>query len=70
MFRINNGYDYLVEAVFTGLGDLDRFFEEAARYGVEDRKEYFVLKDVLREAFLSHRPGFEELLLPHMAKGR
>ncbi|MBN1275486.1 Lrp/AsnC family transcriptional regulator [Candidatus Woesearchaeota archaeon] len=70
VFRINNGYDYLVEAVFTGLGDLDQFFEEAGKRQVEERQEYFVLKDVLREAFLSHRPGFEEVILQEMPRTR
>lgn len=66
VFRINNGYDYLVEAVFIGLHDMDSFFEETGVFGVQDRQEYFVLKDVLREGFLSYRPGFEQAYMPDL----
>lgn len=66
VFRINNGYDFLVEAVFVGLHDLDSFFEEAGMLGVQERQEYFVLKDVLREGFLSYKPGFEQAFMPDL----
>ncbi|MBD3208858.1 Lrp/AsnC family transcriptional regulator [Candidatus Woesearchaeota archaeon] len=61
VFRINNGFDYLVEAVFTSMHDLDGFFEETNKRGVTARQEYFVLQDVVREAFLSYKPEFEQL---------
>lgn len=62
LFRINNGFDFLVEAVFRDLDDLHAFFEEAQHFNVLERKEYFVLKDILREAFLSHKPGYNMIL--------
>lgn len=70
VFRINNGYDFMVEAVFVGLNDLDAFFEKASAHGVLQRQEYFVLKDVLREGFLSYRPGFERVCMPDLSPAR
>ncbi|MBW2982937.1 Lrp/AsnC family transcriptional regulator [Candidatus Woesearchaeota archaeon] len=70
IFRINNGYDYLIEAVFTGLGDLDGFFEAASKNGAEERQEYFVLKDVAREQFLTYKPGFEKTTAQDLALKR
>jgi len=59
IFRVNNGYDYLVEAVFRNLHELQEFYEETENRGVEDKQEHFVLEDVAREQFLNHKPGFE-----------
>lgn len=66
IFRINNGYDYFVEGVFMSLGDMNDFFEQSNMYGVQERKEYFVLKDILQEGFLAHKPGFESIILPEI----
>lgn len=64
VFRINNGFDFLVEAVFRDLADLDLFYEQLQVHGVQERQEFFVLQDVVREAFMSYRPGFEMLWEP------
>ncbi len=66
VFRINNGYDYFVEGVFMSLGDMNDFFEQSNLYGVIERKEYFVLKDIMQEGFLSYKPGFETLVMPEI----
>ena len=66
IFRINNGYDYFVEGVFKSLGDMNDFFEQSNMYGVQERKEFFVLKDILQEGFLSYKPGFESMHMPEI----
>lgn len=58
-FRINNGYDYMVEGVFRNLEDLNAFYDQADKRGVEDRKEFFILEDVAREQFMSREPGVD-----------
>lgn len=59
IFRINNGYDYLVEAVFKDLHELNNFYEEAEEKGIQEKQEYFILEDIAREQFMNHQPGFE-----------
>jgi DNA-binding Lrp family transcriptional regulator len=67
-FRINNGYDYLVEGVFRNLEDLNGFYEAADRHGAEERSEYFILEDITREAFMSRQP--ELSTMPMIAAGK
>lgn len=57
IFRINNGFDFLVEAVFSSISQLDRFFDDLGVFDVQERKEYFSLKDIMREGFLTPRHG-------------
>ena len=66
VYRVNNGYDFMVEALFTNLQDLDEFFTQAHKHGVEEKKEFFVLEDVKREAFLSNTTNFEHVDLPQL----
>jgi DNA-binding Lrp family transcriptional regulator len=54
VFRINNGFDFLIEAVFTNMGELDAFLKELGNQKVKKTKEYFVLEDVKREGFMEH----------------
>ncbi len=53
VFRINNGYDYLVEAVFRNMRELTEFVQALEKYHVKEHKEFFVLEDLKREAFLT-----------------
>lgn len=59
IFRVNNGYDYLVEAVFKNLQELQEFYEQTDNYGLEAKQEYFILEDLAREQFMTYQPGFE-----------
>lgn len=53
VFRINNGYDYMVEAIFRDMSDLQRFTELLDRFKIESKQEFFVLEDLKRESFLT-----------------
>ncbi len=53
IFRVNNGFDYLVEAIFRDMSDLNRFLEQLEAFHIENRQELFVLEDIKRECFLS-----------------
>lgn len=53
VFRINNGYDYLVEAIFKNMRDFTEFLASLDRFAIKERKEFYVLQDVKREAFLT-----------------
>lgn len=51
--RINNGYDFLIEAIFRNMKEANDFTEGLERFGVKSVEEYFVLEDLKREAFMS-----------------
>ncbi|MGM5484967.1 MAG: Lrp/AsnC family transcriptional regulator [Nanobdellota archaeon] len=58
-FRINNGYDFMVEAVFSSMIDYQQFCDKLDSAGVKKKHEYFVLKEFKREDFLTSSAGFE-----------
>jgi DNA-binding Lrp family transcriptional regulator len=53
LFRVNNGYDYMIEAIFRDMSDLQNFTEQLDRFEIEARQELFILEDLKRECFLS-----------------
>lgn len=53
VFKINNGYDYLIEAVFKNMKDFTEFMQSLDKFPLKDRKEFYVLQDLKREAFLT-----------------
>jgi DNA-binding Lrp family transcriptional regulator len=53
IFRINNGYDYMIEGIFRDMSDLQKFTELLDRFKIEAKQELFILEDLKRESFLS-----------------
>ncbi|HYD03848.1 MAG TPA: Lrp/AsnC family transcriptional regulator [Alphaproteobacteria bacterium] len=53
VYRVNNGFDYMIEAIFKDMADLQRFTELLDRFQIEDKQELFVLEDIKRESFMS-----------------
>lgn len=53
IYRINNGFDYLVEAIFKDMADLHRFTELLEKFKIEAKQELFILEDLKRESFLT-----------------
>ncbi|MFH1317377.1 MAG: Lrp/AsnC family transcriptional regulator [Candidatus Woesearchaeota archaeon] len=54
VFRITNGYDYMVEAIFKQIKDLEDFLEEMdGKFNIEKRQSYFIIEDIKKEGFMS-----------------
>ncbi len=54
LFKINNGYDFMIEGVFKNLQDLEDFNEELEdKFKIESRQVYYIIEDIRREVFLS-----------------
>ena len=63
VYKINNGFDFLVECVFKHLKELEDFLEGMeSRFKILDKKIYYVIEDIKREGFMSD-PGMVETLL-------
>lgn len=62
IMRINNGYDYLIEAIFKNMAEVQTFLDELDKKGARKREEYYVLEEIARENFLS---GKTHLALIH-----
>ena len=53
-YKINNGYDFLIETVFKELKELDMFMERIdEKFKVLEKRVYYTIEDVTREAFLT-----------------
>ena len=62
VYKINNGYDFLVEAVFRDLKDVDEFLENIdERFKVQEKNVYYIIDDLAREMFMTD-PVHAELL--------
>lgn len=54
VYRINNGYDFLVETVFKDLREADDFIERLeSRFKIREKKIYYIMEDIARERFLT-----------------
>lgn len=54
IYRINNGYDFLVEGVFRDMKEADRFVERLdEKFRIPERRVYYILDDIAREVFLT-----------------
>lgn len=55
IYKINNGFDYLVEVVFKEVRDVESFVEIAeSSAGVDKSVVHYVIDDVKREDFMSN----------------
>jgi len=54
LFRINNGYDFAAECVFTSIRDIEEFIEQVeGQFHVLDRHVYHIIDDLAREKVMS-----------------
>jgi Lrp/AsnC family transcriptional regulator, regulator for asnA, asnC and gidA len=61
MYRINNGYDFMIEAVFRNMVELEDFNDKIEKIGIQSKQEYYILEDIKKEAFIS-QPDLVELM--------
>ena len=55
VFRINNGFDFLIEAIFKNMNDLDTFTKTLDEYNPKEKKEFFIMEDIKREEFMAYK---------------
>jgi DNA-binding Lrp family transcriptional regulator len=62
VFRINNGFDFMIEAIFKDMASMEHFMENLEKFNILNKQELFILEDLKREEFLSDRFHTELLL--------
>ena len=56
VFKINNGYDFLVECVFRNIKELEEFLEHMEnQFKVKQREVYYLVDELKRESFLADK---------------
>jgi len=54
LYKINNGFDYMVECVFRQIKDMDQFLDEVEKkFRIQDKQSFFIIEDLKREEFMS-----------------
>ena len=52
-YRINNGYDFMIEGIFRNIKEMEEFLEDLEEKFTIEKKEYFyIIDDMKREAFM------------------
>lgn len=57
LYRINNGFDFMVEGLFYDVKELEYFLSELENYDILVSKVYYIIDDIKREAFLENTFG-------------
>ena len=52
LYRINNGSDFFVEAVFKDMNEMEEFSEKLEEIGVDKKDRFHVIEEIKRESFL------------------
>ena len=52
-FKINNGYDYMVESIFSNMAEMAEFSESIDDFGLVEKNMYHVIEEVKKEGFMS-----------------
>ncbi len=63
VYKINNGYDFMIDGVFRNMRELEEFLEILQeRFKTKKQETFFVIDDIKREAFLSD-PSIIDLVI-------
>lgn len=53
-YRINNGFDFMLECIFRQMKDLEEFSDLLeSRFKIREIKSFFVIEDIKRESFMA-----------------
>ncbi len=54
VFKINNGYDYLVEGIFKQIKELEDFIEKIEdKFKIKNKQVHYIIEDIKREGFMA-----------------
>lgn len=55
VYKINNGFDFMIEGIFKQIKDVEDFIESLEnKFKIIDKKEFFIVEDLKREEFMSN----------------
>ena len=54
VYKINNGFDFLVEGIFKHMKDLEDFMENLEdKFEIKNKQIHYIIEDIKRESFMS-----------------
>ncbi len=55
LYKINNGYDFMIEAIFRNLKEMEDFIEDLEEnFTIRSKQTYYIIEDIKRESFLEN----------------
>lgn len=55
LYKINNGYDFLIEGIFHDLNELEMFLEDVeSKFKIEEKSVYYIIQELKREEFMAN----------------
>ncbi|MFW5891044.1 MAG: Lrp/AsnC family transcriptional regulator [bacterium] len=55
LYKINNGFDFMIEGIFRNLLEMEDFIENLEnKFQIVEHKSHFIIDDIKREGFLSN----------------
>lgn len=55
LYKISNGYDYMIEGIFKNIKELEDFVEKLdQKYNIKEKHTYYIIDDLKREDFMSN----------------
>ena len=53
IYKISNNCDFLIEAIFKDLIEYSHFSDKLETFSISNKEEFYIVKDIKREAFLT-----------------
>lgn len=54
VFKINNGYDFMIDGVFRSIKDMEDFCDTLrSKFDIRDLKSFYIIEELAREEFLT-----------------
>lgn len=55
LFKINNGYDYMIDFVFRHIKDMEDYMESfEKKFNIENKKVHYIIEDLKNEGFMNN----------------
>ena len=63
VYKINNGYDFLIECVFRHVKDVEEFLDRfEQKFKVYDKSVFYIIEEIIREKFMTDKKHMELVL--------
>ena len=54
VFKINNGFDFMIEGIFRNIKEIEEFIEHLEeKFKIKTKQVYYIIDDIKRESFMS-----------------
>ena len=60
LYKINNGYDFMLEVVHKEMKDLELFLEQLdSKFIIKEKNVYYVIDELMKESFLTEEKNID-----------